>query len=46
MMRAIPVRIDDRPTRFAESQEFDSALGAGVLFWMMLVALAVIAAAL
>lgn len=46
MMRAIPVRIDDRRAQFAESQEFDPALGAGVLFWMTLVALAVIAAAL
>ncbi len=46
MMRAIPVRIDDRTARFAESQEFDPVFGAGVLFWMTLVGLAVLAAAL
>jgi hypothetical protein len=37
MMKAIPVRIDDRP-----ASEFDTTLSAGVLFWMTLSALAVI----
>ena len=47
MMKAIPIRIDDRhPTPIVESREFDPALGAGILFWMTLVGLAVMAAAL
>lgn len=49
MMKAIPIRIDDRPApavRGVESQEFDLTLGAGVLFWMTLIALAVISFAL
>ena len=52
MMRAVPVRIDDRAAsaapagRGVESPEFDLTLGAGILFWMTLVALAVISFAL
>ena len=49
MMRAIPVRIDDRAAqtvRAAEATEFDMPLVAGILFWMTLVALAVISFAL
>jgi hypothetical protein len=39
MMRFVPVRFDDRP-----AEGFDTQLGAGVLFWMTLTALAIIAA--
>lgn len=51
MMKAtrqyVPVRIDDHAprdyaVRAAEAHEFDALLGAGILFWMTLVALAVI----
>lgn len=45
MMRALPVRIDDRP---AQSQDIgiDPTLALGVIFWMSLVGLAIIAFAL
>lgn len=49
MMKALPVRIDDRPApvvHSVETQEFDLTLVAGTLFWMTLVALAVISFAL
>lgn len=48
----VPVRIDDHAGHPAsliqtvESQEFDARLMAGILFWMTLIALAVISFAL
>ena len=46
MMKAIPVRTDDRRVQTIEVQEFDTTLIAGTLFWMTLAALAVISFAL
>lgn len=45
MMRTIPVRIDDRPAQ-GHDTTIDPALALGIVFWMSLTGLAIIAFAL